>query len=138
MKSHKAKIPRIGVGVIIEKNGRVLLIKRTNVHGTGSWSTPGGHLEHGESPEECAIREVKEETGVDIGDVKFRGITNDLFEVSKKHYITIWMEGRSLSGEPVADADHEASDVGWFAWDALPEPLFLSLKNFVEGRCYQP
>jgi 8-oxo-dGTP diphosphatase len=132
------KTPRIGVGVIIERNGQVLLLKRTNVHGAGTWSTPGGHLEYGESPEECAIREVKEETGVDIGNVIFKGITNDLFEVSEKHYITIWMEGRHLSGEPVADAAQEASDMGWFSWDALPKPLFLPLQNFMEGRLYPP
>ena len=128
------KTPRVGVGVIIERNGQVLLLKRTNVHGAGTWSTPGGHLEYGESPEECAIREVKEETGVNIGDVRFKGITNDLFEVSEKHYITIWMEGRYLDGEPVVNADGEASDIGWFLWDALPKPLFLPLQNFMEGR----
>jgi 8-oxo-dGTP diphosphatase len=130
------KTPRIGVGVIIERNGQVLLLKRTNVHGAGTWSTPGGHLEYGESPEECAIREVKEETGVNIGDVRFKGITNDLFEVSEKHYITIWMEARYLTGEPVVNADCEASDTGWFSWDALPKPLFLPLQNFMEGRLY--
>ncbi|MBW2567361.1 MAG: NUDIX domain-containing protein [Deltaproteobacteria bacterium] len=132
------KTPRVGIGVIIEKKGQVLLIKRTNVHGAGTWSTPGGHLEYGESPEECAVREVKEETGMNIGDVKFRGITNDLFEASEKHYITIWMAGRHLSGEPVVSADGEASDVGWFSWDALPKPLFLPLQNFIEGRLYPP
>ena len=130
------KTPRVGVGVIIERNGQVLLIKRTNVHGAGTWSTPGGHLEYGESPEECAIREVKEETGVNIGDVKFRAVTNDLFEGSEKHYITIWMEGRHLSGKPFVNAANEASDVDWFAWDALPKPLFLSFRNLIEGRCY--
>ncbi len=134
MQSNAVKTPRVGVGVIIERNGQVLLIKRTNVHGAGTWSTPGGHLEYGESPEECAIREVKEETGVNIGDVRFKGITNDLFEVSEKHYITIWMAGRHLSGEPVVNADGEASDIGWFSWDALPKPLFLPLQNFTEGR----
>ena len=132
------KTPRVGVGVIIEKNGQVLLLKRTNVHGAGSWSTPGGHLEYGESPEECAIREVKEETGLNIGDVRFKAITNDLFDATQKHYITIWMEGRYLSGKPVVNDTHEASDIGWFSWDALPEPLFLPLRNFVEGRLYPP
>jgi 8-oxo-dGTP diphosphatase len=136
MQSNVVKTPRVGVGVIIERNGQVLLIKRTNVHGAGTWSTPGGHLEYGESPEECAIREVKEETGVNIGDVRFKGITNDLFEVSEKHYITIWMEARYLDGEPVVNADGEASDIGWFSWDALPKPLFLPLQNFMEGRLF--
>ena len=58
--------PRVGVGVIITRNEQVLLLKRKNVHGSGSWSTPGGHLDFGESPEECAIREAKEEADLDI------------------------------------------------------------------------
>jgi len=132
------KRPAIGVGIIITKETQVLLIKRKYAHGTGSWSTPGGHLEFGESPEECAIREAKEETGVSVADVKFRAITNDIFERDELHYITIWMEGRHLSGEPVVNAPHEMVEVGWFTWDALPEPLFLPLQNLLAGRCYPP
>lgn len=132
MKSAMPKTPSVGVGVIIERDGQVLLLKRKGVHGAGSWSTPGGHLEYWESPEECAIREVKEETGVNISVVRFKAITNDLFKASEKHYITIWMEGRLLSGEPFVNAPHEASDIEWFAWDALPKPLFLSFQNLIE------
>ncbi|MBE9471809.1 MAG: NUDIX domain-containing protein [Chloroflexi bacterium] len=131
-----SKTPSVGVGTIITKGERVLLLRRKYVHGAGSWSTPGGHLEFGESPEECAIREAKEETGVDITDVKFRAITNDVFEENGKHYVTIWMEGRYLSGEPAINAPHEMSEVGWFTWDALPKPLFLSFQNLLNGRCY--
>jgi len=58
--------PRVGVGVIVTRGDRVLLIRRVGVYGQGTWSTPGGHLEYGESPGACAIRETKEETGVDI------------------------------------------------------------------------
>jgi 8-oxo-dGTP diphosphatase len=131
-----ARMPRIGVGVIITKGEHVLLLRRVNVHGAGSWSTPGGHLEFGESPEECAIREAKEETGVDIAEVRFRAITNDVFEAEGMHYITIWMEGRHLAGEPAIEAAYEMTEVGWFPWDALPEPLFLPLRNLLDGECY--
>ena len=62
--------PRVGVGVIVTKADRVLLIKRKGVHGQGTWSTPGGHLEYGESPEGCAARETLEETGVDCLDMQ--------------------------------------------------------------------
>ena len=94
-----SKRPAVGVGIIITKDEEVLLLKRKYVHGDGSWSTPGGHLEFGETPEECAIREAKEETAVDITDVEFRAITNDIFERDGLHYITIWMEGRYDSTE---------------------------------------
>lgn len=130
--------PRVGVGVIIIRDEQVLLLKRKNVHGSGSWSTPGGHLDFGESPEECAIREAKEETGLDIRDIRFRAVTNDLFEAEGKHYITLWMEGECLSGEAVVNAAYEMSEVDWFAWDKLPEPLFLPFRNLLDGKCYPP
>ncbi len=128
--------PRVGVGVIITQGEQVLLLRRQNVHGAGSWSTPGGHLDFGESPEECAIREVKEETDVDITDVRFRAITNDVFEAEGKHYITIWMEGRYLAGEAKINAAYEMTEVGWFAWDALPQLLFLPLQHLLDGKGY--
>ena len=88
--------PGVGVAVIISRDDRVLLIKRKHVHGAGTWSVPGGHLEFGETPEACAIREAKEETGVDVTAVRFRAVTNDLFEAEGKHYITLWMEEQKL------------------------------------------
>ena len=132
----EAATPRIGVGVIIIRDDHVLLLKRRNVHGADTWSTPGGHLEFGETPEACAIREAYEETGVTIGEVRFRAITNDIFETEGKHYITIWMEGQYVAGEARVNAAYEMSEVGWFSWDALPQPLFLSLRNLLSGRCY--
>ena len=128
--------PKVGVAVIIHKDQMVLLIKRSNVHGAGSWSTPGGHLEYGEKPEDCAIREVKEETNIDVGNVRFRAITNDIFVEDEKHYITIWMEGEYSSGEPIVNAAYEMCEVGWFSWDELPNELFLPFRNFIEGKGY--
>jgi 8-oxo-dGTP diphosphatase len=130
------KIPAVGVGIIITKGDRVLLLRRRNVHGAGTWSTPGGHLDFGESPEDCAIREAREETNVDVAGVRFRAITNDIFEAEGKHYITLWMEASYVAGEPVVNAPDEMSQVGWFAWDALPQPLFLPFQHLLEGKCY--
>ena len=126
--------PQIGVGVIIIKDGQLLLLKRQSVHGAGTWSTPGGHLEFGESPEACAIREVREETVVEIGNVRFLAITNDCFTATAKHYITIWMQGDHRSGTPAVNAPYEMSAVDWFALDNLPQPLFLPLRNLVDGN----
>jgi 8-oxo-dGTP diphosphatase len=67
--------PNIGVGIIVRKGDQVLLLRRKNVHGAGSWSTPGGHLDFNESPEVCAIREAKEETNLDIETVEFIAVT---------------------------------------------------------------
>lgn len=130
--------PRVGVAIIITKNDQVLLMRRKGIHGKGTWSTPGGHLDFGETPEQCAAREAKEEVGLDIVDIRFRAVTNDMFDTSGKHYITIWMEGNSISNEPVIAAEDEVAEIGWFAWDSLPEPLFLSLENLLKENSYPP
>jgi len=128
--------PRIGVGIIITRNNQVLLLKRLNVHGAGNWSTPGGHLEYGETPEECAAREVKEETNLDIFNISFKAITNDVFVTENKHYITIWMQAEYQSGEAIVSAPYESSEIGWFDWDKLPLPLFLPFQHLLNGDCY--
>jgi 8-oxo-dGTP pyrophosphatase MutT (NUDIX family) len=78
---------RVGVAVLIIRDGRVLLIRRSGSHGAGSWATPSGHLDFGETPEQCGIREAHEETGVEVADLTFMAITNHLFEIEQKHYI---------------------------------------------------
>lgn len=128
--------PRVGVGVVIRRGDEVLLVRRRAVHGDGSWSTPGGHLDPGETPESCAQREALEETGIELDAVQFRAITNDVFETEGVHYVTIWMEGEYLDGEPTVRAGYELAEVRWFSWDALPSELFLPLSNLLTGRCY--
>ena len=54
---------RVGVGVYIRKEDKILMGKRIGAHGNSTWCPPGGHLEYGEEIEFCAIREVEEETG---------------------------------------------------------------------------
>ena len=128
--------PQVGVGILIVQNDLLLLLKRRAVHGEGTWSTAGGHLEFGETPEACAIREAEEETSLIITNVRFLGLTNDVFTESGKHYITIWMQGEVKLGEACVNAPYEASEIGWFDWDALPTPLFLPLQQLLSGQCY--
>jgi len=127
---------RVGVGLIIRRGDQVLLIRRQNAHGAGSWSPPGGHLDVGETFEQCAVREAREETGVDVDTVRFVAVTNDVFEPEGRHYVTVWLEGEYLAGEPAVRSTRELSDVRWFPWDRLPEPLFLPLENLLAGRGY--
>ena len=127
---------RIGVAVVVRRGDEVLLLRRLNAHGAGTWAVPGGHLEFGESPEGCAARELREETGLQVAKLRFRAITNDVFAEIGKHYITIWMEGQWEAGEASVAAPGEASEVGWFAASNLPQPLFLPLQHLIDGECY--
>jgi len=127
----------VGTAMIITRDNKVLLMKRKGRHGQGTWSTPGGHLDFGETLEGCAVREAKEEVGVDVFDVRFRCVTNDVFEEEGRHYITIWFEGKP-TGEPSIAAEREVAEIGWFAWESLPQPLFLPLENLVRQNSYPP
>lgn len=130
--------PQVGTAMIITRDDKVLLMKRKRPHGKGTWSTPGGHLDFGETLEGCAARESKEEVGLDVTDIRFHSVTNDVFEEEGKHYVTIWMEGKSVLGEPHIASEDEAEEIGWYAWDALPQPLFLPLENLVKKNSYPP
>ncbi len=121
--------PKVGVGVIICQNSRVLLGKRKNAHGEGSWAFPGGHLEFGESWEDCARRETMEEIGVDIDHVRLGSVTNDIFTHENKHYITIFMLA-DIASDKVENLEPEKCERWeWFNWDDLPQPLFIPLQN---------
>jgi 8-oxo-dGTP diphosphatase len=134
-KSH----PRVGVAVLIFDLQResILLGRRKNAHGEGDWGLPGGHLEFGESLEECAIREVEEETGLQIQEPKFLGITNDHFVKEGKHYISIFMKVIApLTQSPEVREPEKVSAWQWHRLDNLPSNLFLPLKNWIGGGGY--
>ena len=136
--TERARVPRVGVACLVMRQGRVLLLRRQRSHGAGSWCTPGGHLDFGETPEACAIRETEEETGILVARAEFFAITNDIFAEDGKHYITIWMRAESSEGEPAIRDPAEVAAVAWFEPGAMPEPLFLSLSNLLAGRALIP
>ena len=123
--------PLVGIGVLIFNNkNEVLLGNRISSHGSQTWAPPGGNLELGESFEICSIRETKEETGLDIKDLKFFAVTNDIFEAENKHYVSIFMKCNFPEGQVVHNMEPDKiSQWEWFDWDNLPENLFLPLKN---------
>src|SRR5689334_13966733 len=88
MATERSKRPMVGVSVLVTKGNQVLLLKRQGSHGSGTWASPGGHLEYGETPEECGVRETLEEVGLEISELTFKAITNDIFASEGKHYIT--------------------------------------------------
>lgn len=124
----------VGVGVIVRKGGDILQIKRQGSHGAGTWSVPGGHIDFGETVEQCAAREVLEETGVIIREPKFLGYTNDVFTLEGKHYITLWVEAEYAYGEPSITSPRETMFVGWLPAASLPTPRFVPFQNFLDGK----
>lgn len=134
--TERPRRPGVGVGVIVLRGAQILLVRRRH-HGAGSWATPGGYLDPGEGFEACAVRETREETGLRLGEVAVVAVSNDLHE-DGKHNVTVWLSARVESGEAIVAAPDELDAVGWFAWDRLPRPIYLSTRNFLEGRTYPP
>ena len=78
----------------IEKDGKYLMLHRVKKHhdiNAGKWIGVGGHVENGETPEECLLREVKEETGLTLTEYKYRGVVtfvSDKYEGEYMHLFT--------------------------------------------------
>lgn len=117
--------PKVGVGVIVWKDGTFLMGKRVGKHGNGKWSVPGGYLEYGESFEEGAVREALEETGVRVKNVRFEAVTNNLFPEEEKHTITIFMRSDWAGGQPKDMELDKFIDIGWFTFETMPDDLFV-------------
>ncbi len=130
----KGKHPRVGVGVFVWKDGKFLMGQRFGAHGAGTWSIPGGHLEFGESWEACAKREVLEETGLIVDNVRFLAATNDLFFEEDKHYATIWVQCDWVSGRPVITEPDKLVKLEWRTFANLPQPLFLPWQQLKEAK----
>jgi 8-oxo-dGTP diphosphatase len=81
------------------------------------------------------VREVEEETGLQVSGVKFVGITNDVFD-AERHYVTLWFAAAGFTGVPAIAAADELSELAWFALDALPQPLFPPLRRLLEGELH--
>ncbi|MGM5487995.1 MAG: nucleotide triphosphate diphosphatase NUDT15 [Nanobdellota archaeon] len=124
--------PKIGVGVIVIKDGKVLMGKRKNAHGDGSWSFPGGHLEFNETVEECAMREVSEETGISLKNMRKGPFTNDIFEKERKHYVTLYVVSDFAAGQVTVMEPDKFETWDWFEWNNLPQPLFIPIQNLLQ------
>jgi 8-oxo-dGTP diphosphatase len=124
-----ARVPLVGVGCIVVYESRILLVRGRR----GLWSTPGGHLDFGETPADAATRETLEETGVRVRDVEFVALTNDVLPEVGRHYVTIWMRGETDSSAIVVNDPQEIVEANWFDTSAVPGPRHLFFDNLLEG-----
>ncbi|XP_041012739.1 nudix hydrolase 1 [Juglans microcarpa x Juglans regia] len=129
-------VPRVGVAVFLLSGKAVLLGRRRSSIGDSTFALPGGHLEFGESFEECAARELKEETGLDIDKVEYLTVTNTLFleEPKPSHYVTIFMRAflTDPNQAPQNLEPQKCDGWDWYDWDNLPKPLFWPLEKMVQ------
>ncbi len=126
-----------GIGVLVVRDGKVLLGRRLSAHGHGTWSPPGGKPRPGESAWDCARRELLEETGIEAGGGRVVFETLDGFPESRLAFRTRFVQVDQAVGEPYVREPDKAADWGWHDWDELPSPLFTPVWSLVRSG-YSP
>ncbi len=124
---------KVGVAVFIIKYEnnikKILFGKRKNTTtGEGCWQLPGGRMEKWEDPIDTGIREIKEETTLDIKNLKFIDFTNDIFNEEDEHWIILFYETKDFKGTPKVVED-KCSEWQWFSENNFPTPLFLPTRK---------
>ena len=102
------KSPAVTVDAIIEREGKILLIKRKNLPFQGQWALPGGFVEYSEKVEDALIREVMEETGLKVDDMRFHGVYSEPGRDPRGHVISLCYiasgSGDVKAGDDAAEA----------------------------------
>jgi ADP-ribose pyrophosphatase YjhB (NUDIX family) len=127
--------PKVSCGVVLERDGRVLLVKRRNEPGRGLWCLPCGFAEADESPEAAAVREAFEETGLRVGIGPLLGAYHYTDDPRGAGIMLVY---RVMHADGDVIAADDADDAGFFAPDALP-PLShhthrRALQDYFTGR----
>lgn len=129
--------PRVGVGVLlVDALGRVLLTLRKLPPEADCWSIVGGKLDFLEALEACAIREAREEAGVEIAIERLLCVTDHRLPAEGQHWVSPAYLGRIVSGAARNCEPHKTSEVRWFPLTALPLNLTMTARNAI--RAYVP
>ena len=126
------KFQKVGIGVMIFKDNKVLFGKRKGSHGEGEYAFPGGHLDYMETIEDCAKRETFEETGIEIENIRFQFVAN-VCKYKPKHYLHIGVIVDYKSGEVQLREPDKCENWNWYSLDNLPEPLFWMAKLAIDS-----
>lgn len=128
---------RVGIGVMIKDGNKILLGHRcVNRKDTGrifepdTWTFPGGKQEFNETIFEGAIREVKEETNLDIDDLEIFSVSDDIQPT--KHYVTIQVVANKYSGDLKIMEPTKEDEWKWFDLNELPENIYSPTKHFID------
>lgn len=128
----KTEKPPVSVAIIVDQ-GRVLMARRRAAEGEISWVFPGGAIEAGENPEEAAVREVAEETGLKVEAIKALGDRVHPKSGVPMFYVAV----RLVGGEARVADDEELDAITWAAHSDLPDlvpyGLFEPVQEYLDG-----
>lgn len=135
--------PKPTIDVVVYRDNKVLLVKRGRKPFKGRWVFPGGFVEYGETVEEASVREVKEETGVDVRLAEILGVYSAPDRDPREHHVNVVFIGEYIAGDARGGDDAEEAewrDINSIAPDELAFDHGLVLTDFKrwlkEGRTY--
>ncbi|HEY3311032.1 MAG TPA: NUDIX domain-containing protein [Anaerolineales bacterium] len=120
--------PKVAVAVLVEREGRILLVQRANEPHRGLWTLPAGFVNAGEDPAAAAARECLEETGLSVEITGLLDIVSGREHARGSDFV-IFYRGRAARGELLAGDD--AASAGWFERDKLPDLAFKSTSHIL-------
>jgi 8-oxo-dGTP diphosphatase len=123
--------PKVGIAIMVLKDGKVLLGKRKGSHGAGLYAFPGGSLEYMETIADCVHREIAEEVGIKVDNIRFIRIYN-LREYAPKHFLDVAVKVDWVSGEPRVIEPDKCESWGWYSKNDLPAPMFATIPEIIE------
>jgi ADP-ribose pyrophosphatase len=130
--------PRVGVGVLlVDAQGRVLLTLRNRAPAAGCWSIVGGKLDFLETLEECAVREAREEVGVEVAIRSLLCVTDHCLPQENQHWVSPAYLAQILEGEAANCEPDKTAAVEWFALDDLPVNLTMTARNAIRAYAQQ-
>ncbi|MCW9014161.1 MAG: NUDIX domain-containing protein [Gammaproteobacteria bacterium] len=124
--------PRVGVAVIVLRQGKVLLGRRMKMPGRNTWQCPGGYMQQGESVFESARREVAEASGLVIHNLNYGPYTNNRFTNGGLHTVTLYVVADYMGGEAIVKEPNEIECWQWVDINEMPQPLFLPLQKLMD------
>ena len=127
--------PHVGMGILVMRGDKVLLGKRRGSHGDGYYAAPGGHIEFGESFAAAAAREVREETALEITNLRLLSVGNYLFTRAdgERHYIDVDFVCEAPAGEAQLCEPEKCDGWAWYDLNDLPQPLFIVTQRMIES-----
>jgi len=131
------EVPRVGVGVLlIDSRNRVLLTLRKRAPEAGCWSIVGGKVDFLENLEQCAVREAREEAGVDVELIRLLCVTDHVLPDEGQHWVAPAYLGRVISGEARNCEPEKTEEVKWFAPGGVPKNLTMTARNAIAAYFY--